>query len=447
MTGRVSLSDELPAELAVGGGTRLFVSGTFPGQETRPELSVRLDDGPLTPVLSVSRSPEAAGWEFHTIASVPRRGEAEVAEVTLVETLAGGAASESPLGRVQLQPELAVPSFECPQVSSGTVVICMATHDPEPELLERQLDSIAGQTHDDWVILISDDNSPPEVSERLNAIAASDSRIALSASPTRLGFYRNFERALSMVPADAEWVALSDQDDRWYPDKIEALLDGIGEAQLAYSDMRIVNPEGGVIAPSFWMSRRNNYSNLGSLLLANTVTGAASLFRRSLLEQALPFPLAPGGPFHDHWIASVALASGTINFIGSPLQDYVQHTEAALGHASAMRGYRPRRVVRLSEPKESMGRVAEHGRRTYVTNSVRLALQAQVLEERVGAVATPPKLRAIRRVGRLAGPREPFAWLALRAARPLMGRNETAGIELSLLSAATWRHGARRRER
>ena len=274
-------------------------------------------------------------------------------------------------------------------------------------------------------------------SGELRTVAASDSRIALSASPTRLGFYGNFERALAMVPAGAEWVALSDQDDRWYADKLEALLSGIGDAQLAYSDMRIVDPEVGVIAPSFWMSRRNNYENLGSLLLANTVTGAASLFRRLALGPGAAVPTRPRRAL-SRSLDRLGRAGERHDQLHRPSSSGLRPArDAALGHASAMRGYRPRRVVRLSEPRESMDRVAEHGRRTYVTNSCRLALQAQVLEERVGDRATPAKLRAIRRVGRLAGPREPLRWLALRAARPpWSGRNETAGIELSLLSAA-----------
>ena len=39
----------------------------------------------------------------------------------------------------------------------------------------------------------------------------------------KLGFYGNFERALSLVPANAELIALADQDDEWYPEKLEVL--------------------------------------------------------------------------------------------------------------------------------------------------------------------------------------------------------------------------------
>ena len=47
---------------------------------------------------------------------------------------------------------------------------------------------------------------------------AGDTRFVLSRSDEHLGFYRNFERALEMVPSEAELVALSDHDDRWYPE-------------------------------------------------------------------------------------------------------------------------------------------------------------------------------------------------------------------------------------
>ena len=99
-----------------------------------------------------------------------------------------------------------------------------------------------------------------------------------------------------MVPRSADFVTLCDQDDCWYPEKLERLLGSIGDAQLAYSDARVVSPEGEMIQPSFWTVRNTNYTNFGSLLLANTVAGAASLFRRELLEDVLPLPPSSSTP-------------------------------------------------------------------------------------------------------------------------------------------------------
>ena len=72
--------------------------------------------------------------------------------------------------------------------------------------------------------------------------------------------------------------------------------------------------------------------------MMNTVTGAATLFRRELLERTLPFPPRHGPhSFHDQWIALVALATGRLAYVDRPLYDYVQHRSAVLGHPRAKR--------------------------------------------------------------------------------------------------------------
>lgn len=327
------------------------------------------------------------------------------------------------------------------------VAICMATFDPDPVLLERQIASIRKQTYESWVCLISDDRSSEERFDGLRALIGDDPRFLLSRSEERLGFYLNFERALKMVPTGAPFVALADQDDRWYPEKLEALLAAWGDAQLVYSDMRIVDEAGCTISDTFWRGRRNNHTNLASLLLANTVTGAASLFRRELLDLALPFPPPIGDSFHDQWIASVALATGKIAYLDRPLYDYVQHGDAARGHHAAMQAWTPRRLLSWRDPRGNLRRIAAHGRRSYETNVRRIALAAETIETRAGGMLEPRKARTVRRVARLGRPPEPVAWLALRSLRRFAGRNETMGIEFSLLAAIVWRRLAAARAR
>lgn len=327
------------------------------------------------------------------------------------------------------------------------VAICMASFDPDPALLKQQIDSIREQTHTAWLCLISDDGSCAERFELLRELTDGDPRFRLSRGEERLGFYLNFERALKMVPPEAAFVALADQDDRWYPEKLAALQAACRGAQLAYSDMRIVDESGAVIADSFWRGRRNNYTNLASLLLSNTVTGAASLFRRDLLDLVLPFPAPIGDPFHDQWIAAVALATGSIAYVDRPLYDYTQHGGAARGHEAAMRTWDPARLLTLRDPRGTVRRLAEHGRRSYEDNVCRIALNAETLEARVGARMPTGKARAVRRVARLGRPPEPTAWLALRPLRRCAGHNETMGIELSLFAAIWWHRLATARQR
>jgi glycosyltransferase involved in cell wall biosynthesis len=432
-----SLSHPLPATVAVGAGTSLFVHGTARNCAGRPTLRISVAHR----AVEIERplpGDRPGEWEFFASVPISRLDRAEERAPVVAEALESG--ERAVLGDVLL---LAGPArIDEPSVPGGRapeVAICMATYQPDLELFEAQVGSIREQSYSDWELIVCDDDSDAQTVARIRDILGADERTHFFTAEERLGFYGNFERGLSLVPREAKFVALADQDDRWDEDKLEVLRGAIGDAEMAYADMRVVDERGRLESPTFWNARRNNASNFSSLLLANTVTGAASLFKRSLLDDALPFPTAPGGPFHDHWLAAVALAGGRIEYVDRALHDYVQHSESTLGHASATRGYRPSRLIEARHPGRTMRRVAEHGRRTYVTNSWRLALMAQVLELRLGEDMTAAKRRTVRRAARLSGPREPMGWLAVRSLRPLAGRNETMGIELSLLTAALWR--------
>jgi O-antigen biosynthesis protein len=353
--------------------------------------------------------------------SAPRR-----VELGLELELASGARATAPAGAVEL-----VPGLEAPEEAVGArfpgggrpVAICMATHEPRPELLRRQLDSIRAQTHRNWVCLISDDASGSAGLRAIREQIDGDERFVLAPSDTRIGFYANFERALSMAPAGAEFVALSDQDDLWHPGKLERLLAEIGSGQLIYSDSRVVAPDGAVLRDSYWSERRNNWTNFASLLLANTVSGASLLCRREVLDDALPFPPAIGSPFHDHWLACVALARGELAYVDSPLYDYVQHGDATIGHVHANR---PRGGLSGAARQLRLDR----GREIYFHSWLQLRLFAEVLSLRIGERMTDSKRRALRLVRSADSAPAGIPWLVGRRARRLLGRTETLDREL-----------------
>ena len=66
---------------------------------------------------------------------------------------------------------------------------------------------------------------------------------------------------------------------------------------------------------------------------------------------------------------------------------------------------------------------------------------------RAGETMEPGKARTVRRLARLGQGPGSAAWLAARSTRRLAGRNETMGIELSLLTATVWHWMARARAR
>jgi glycosyltransferase involved in cell wall biosynthesis len=418
---------EPPADgqLTSGPGNAFLVLGTAAAGE-RP----RVELGPLAARLLADRVPVEGSEErggFWGIVELPA-GVAGRYALTVGPELAE-----------EVEVSAAIDTDSTP--AGARIAIAMATYEPPIELFRAQIESIRSQTVGDWVCVISDDASSQERFGEMREVIGDDDRFVVSRSPARLGFYRNFERALTAVPSDAELVALCDQDDVWHPDKLERLAEAIGSAVLVYSDVRIVDPAGAVVSPTFWVGRRNNSTNLASLLFANTVTGAASLFRRDLLDDALPLPSAPGPVYHDHWIALIALARGEIRYLDQPLYDYVQHERAFLGHTAAQAlDLEPRPVLaRLRGGPERYQRMLTAWRRYYFEEYCRTQILARVLRLRLSR-RIPLRKRAM--LGLFVdAERSPFAWawLLARSFRTLFGRNETLAVERGLLRGILWR--------
>jgi len=441
----------------------VFVAGTcFDAEADIQSLGLRVGGGPIQPLAAIAmprldalrafhpdedpagRSYRSGFWGLARIEPSAGTGR----ELALNARLGTGAQRSAELGRIAAAPLPAAAPLDPPAPDRGPcVAICLATFDPPADLFRMQIESIRAQTHQNWVCLISDDCSRPDRLAEIQAVLDGDPRFHLDPSPRRRGFYGNFERALALAPRHCEYVALCDQDDRWYPEKLQVLLAGIGQAQLVYSDARIVDRDGRLIAPTYWAKRRNNHTDLDSLLVANSVTGAASLLRRELLDYALPFPPAQFAHYHDHWLGLVALALGGIEFVPRPLYDYVQHGAAALGHAQATKITALReRLSRVgADPRERV-RV---NRTRYFVDVMRLMAFATILEMRCGPRMAAHHRRALRRFLALDRSWAALAHLGWRAARELSGPPETLGAEWELFQALVWRRllslSARRR--
>jgi glycosyltransferase involved in cell wall biosynthesis len=437
----VRLDAPLPESLTVGRGTALFVAGTcFAPSEAVGSLALLVDGAeqplmafgmPRLDVLEASGEPAGHRAGFWGMARIGPRSPGTL-EVGLRARLRDGDERSAELARIAVA--------EAPPPPPGTplVAIAMATFEPPVELFRRQVESIRAQTLADWVCVISDDCSTPARFAELKRVVADDPRFVVSRSDRRRGFYGNFGRALELVPAGARYVALADQDDVWDPDKLETLVAEIGDAQLVYSDQRIISAAGERLAETYWSARANEHEDMLALLVANCVTGAASLFRRELLDVALPLPPAQFTHYHDHWIALNALALGDIRFVDRPLYDYVQHHGATLGHATATRMVRLR--DRLSSLRRGLRERVRLWRAHYFLDACRTLHFATVLELRCGDRMSAGKRRALARLMRADRSALAIPVLFARGARELVRpRPQTLGAEWMLGYAFTWR--------
>lgn len=399
-----------PERLDPFSAAAIFVYGAAAG---RPEL--RLGEQPLHPTIARRRSDSRVRW-WHllripalepgaTITLTDRAGD-RLAAVTAAQTPAPGTRGEA-RGR--------------------RIAVCMTTFRPSEPLFRTQVDSIRAQDTDDWHCVIVDDASGPESGEMIERVIGDDARFTVHNMDTRLGFYGNFERALRLVPADAELVALADHDDRWHADKLRTLADAIGDSSLVYSDMRLTGEEGHVFRETLWHGRRNNFTDLSSMLVANTVTGAAAMFRRSLLEIALPFPGPLGVQFHDHWLACCALAAGQLAYVDRPLYDYVQHPGAVFGEVSG--GTRGRRRAGAS-------------RAGYFYGYLGRAQFAATLLDRLGVGLAPEKRRELELFVSAEHSPAAMALMSARAIRHRVLPSSTLGTEGDLVAGLLWRAAA-----
>jgi glycosyltransferase involved in cell wall biosynthesis len=469
----VSLDSPLPREVCVGRGTALFVAGTcycpdagidalqlvvdgverpliahgMPRLDFFAELHPGLDpfatDGlGLDPGSAADPRLRSYRSGFWGVAPVPASAARHPIELSVRATLDDGTVVSAPVASIDRAGPIAAPLPDPrpaadPDRDGGELVaICMATYNPPPELFAAQIASIRAQNHRNWICVISDDRSSDAGLETIRREVGTDARFVVSVAPRRLGFYNNFERALALAPRAARFVAMADQDDRWYPDKLERLLAAIGDAQLVYSDQRVIARDGELLSGTYWSTRRNNHSDLLSLLVANSVTGAASLLRRELLDDVLPFPPPQFAHFHDHWVALVARSCGRIAYVDEPLYDYVQHRDASLGHAAAnqLKSVRAR-IADQRDPRERVRMWRLH----YFVDVARLMTLAEILRLRCGARMTRRGRLELRRFE--AADRSVPAALALglRGLRDLVGTPETLGAEWMLFHAFAWR--------
>jgi glycosyltransferase involved in cell wall biosynthesis len=446
----VNLESPVPASLPVGGALAVFCSGTASdGSSPVSDLQLLVDGAPAQ--LTATKMPRfdmpsrrSGFWGVVPVLA----GASAAVELSAVLRGRDGTQEQRRLCRipvvdsppphpVDLAAEEGGGDRGEPSHAADLIAVCMATFDPDQELLAAQLDSLRGQTDTAWVCVISDDHSSEEHFAELLSIVGHDPRFFVSRAPDRIGFYRNFERALEMAPPQAELIALCDQDDVWHPEKLSVLRSSIGSNSLVYSDSRLVARDGRVLRGTLWQGRSNNWTNLASLLFANTVTGAAALFRKEVAELALPFPDSPGIEFHDHWVALVALASGEIAYVDTPLYDYVQHSGAILGKVARVGGgpKQPRSAGRAVRQLPRMRAL----RAAYFLGWIPSEVRARTLLLRCANRLTPSKRRVLERHLRAAAGGMGFTWLVLRPLRGLWGRNETLGAEWELAAGILWR--------
>lgn len=117
-------------------------------------------------------------------------------------------------------------------MKESTVSVVMATYNGE-RFIREQLDSIFNQTYPVYEIIIQDDGSTDRTAEIVEEYAAKHANVRLIKNQKNQGWNLNFITAFQK--AKGEYLAISDQDDIWYPQKLQREMETIGEKDMCFS--------------------------------------------------------------------------------------------------------------------------------------------------------------------------------------------------------------------
>jgi glycosyltransferase involved in cell wall biosynthesis len=214
--------------------------------------------------------------------------------------------------------------------SNLSVSVAMATYNGQ-RFIQRQLDSLAAQKKLPAELVVTDDGSGDDTVAIVEVFAkTAPFPIRIYRNPTRLGYRANFMHAASLCRSDL--IAFCDQDDSWYPQKLEASVRSFSESDVlfVYHNADVVSENVRIGSLTSRAAKQSVLTPLSSNPWWHPL-GFTQVFRRSLLrlshlwpnsldEHDLSQPLA-----HDQWFYFLAGAFGKIVYLDDALVAYTQH--------------------------------------------------------------------------------------------------------------------------
>ena len=217
------------------------------------------------------------------------------------------------------------------------VVVVLSTFNGE-RYLREQLESLFCQTYKNIEIIVRDDGSGDSTVEILQDVARGHDE--LSVVPGRnIGVIGSFLELLDMVPANAGFVALCDQDDVWQEDKIERAVSMIADLDASSPAMYcgavdIVDERLNHIRVERQARREVSLENA---LVQNVATGCTTLLNQAALQLVTSKSVvADRIGMHDWWLYQVVSTFGRVVFDSTPKILYRQHGQNVVGYASGI---------------------------------------------------------------------------------------------------------------
>mgnify|MGYP003120293444 CR=1 FL=1 len=199
------------------------------------------------------------------------------------------------------------------------VSIAMATYNGE-KYIQEQLDSFLAQTYLPDELIVTDDCSTDSTEQIVKAYAeTAPFDVVFHRNEKNLGYCGNFNAALMKTTGDL--VFLSDQDDVWFPEKMEfmvRLAEENPEMLVLMNDTELTDGELNPVG----LTKLGQIKSAG-LSLNSYVMGCCCAVRRELLDLCMPIP--EGFRAHDNWLVEFAAGLNAKWVDKTVLQYYRRH--------------------------------------------------------------------------------------------------------------------------
>jgi len=207
-----------------------------------------------------------------------------------------------------------------PQAKGQALIsVALASYNGE-KYLREQLDSIYAQTYPNIEVVACDDGSKDGT---LGILRDYQKKFGLKlySNEKNLGFKQNFAKSVSLCSGSL--IALCDQDDIWYPQRLESLSTAMGDRLAVFCGSDLIDEEGKIVQRGYKAFERNFDIGFEELLYNNFSPGAFMLCRAEVLHRNIPIPESER--YHDwYWMKRLS-AEGKVAFVDTVLMQYRRH--------------------------------------------------------------------------------------------------------------------------
>ncbi|MCR5467561.1 MAG: glycosyltransferase family 2 protein [Lachnospiraceae bacterium] len=260
--------------------------------------------------------------------------------------------------------------------------VLMSAYNGEKYIIE-QLDSIFAQTYPEVEVLVRDDGSTDSTVSLLNDYQKTHDKLVIF-SEKNIGLTKSF---LNLVAkSDADYVAFSDQDDYWLPNKLEEAVKKLEKVDgpALYCSNQILTD--GKLNPLDNSNMPSYTAGFGNALIETICTGCTCVMNKELVDN-IKTHLPEHAIWHDWWAYLVASYIGTVIFDEDAFIYYRQHGGNKLGASRSTLVMIRNKWEYLKKSRGKLGRQLEDFKKLYRDDPEKDALVDLLLASRKSVTA------------------------------------------------------------